>query len=142
MPVTIDIEYSGDLHCVATHGPSGARFTTDAPVDNGGKGEFFSPTDLVATGLGACLTTVMGLCANRTGLDITGTTVRVVKEMSADTPRRIAALTALVRFPRDYAPADRQRLERTAHTCPVRQSLHPEVRVEITFEYPAVGSGL
>jgi len=142
MPVTIDIEYTGDLHCVATHGPSGARFTTDAPVDNGGKGEFFSPTDLVATGLGACLTTVMGLCANRTGLDITGTAVHVVKEMSADTPRRIAALTAVVRFPRDYAPADRQRLERTAHTCPVRQSLHPEVRVEITFEYPALGSGL
>ncbi|RPJ70087.1 MAG: OsmC family peroxiredoxin [Acidobacteria bacterium] len=135
MPVTIDIEYTGDLHCVATHGPSGSQFTTDAPVDNGGKGEVFSPTDLVATGLGACLTTVMGLCANRTGLDITGTKVRVVKEMSADVPRRIAALTAVVTFPRDYAPADRQRLERTAHTCPVRQSLHPDVKVEIAFEY-------
>jgi putative redox protein len=83
----------------------------------------------------------MALCANRTGLDIAGTKVRVVKEMSTDSPRRIAMLTALVTFPRNYAPAERQRLERTAHSCPVRQSLHPEVKVDIRFEYPS-GSGL
>lgn len=138
MAVTIDIEYTGDLHCRATHGPSTQQFSTDAPTDNGGRGEAFSPTDLVATALGACLTTVMALTANRTGLDLAGTRVKVVKEMTADPVRRIGALTATVTFPagRRFGPDDRLRLERTANTCPVKQSLHPDVRVEIRFEYP------
>jgi putative redox protein len=138
MAVTIGIEYSGELHCLATHGPSGQQFTTDAPTDNGGKGEAFSPTDLVATALGACLTTVMGLAARRLGVDIAGTQVTVVKEMTADPVRRIGALTATVRFPAGLriSREDKIRLERTAHTCPVKQSLHPDVRVRIDFEYP------
>lgn len=138
MSVTIDIEYEGELHCTARHRPSGQTFCTDAPTDNGGRGEAFSPTDLVATALGACLTTVMGLAARRTGLDLEGTRVSVVKEMAADPVRRIGALIATVTFPagRQFGPDDRLRLERTAHTCPVKQSLHPDVRVEIRFEYP------
>ena len=84
MAVTIDISYLGDLHCEATHGPSGARLETDAPVDNEGRGETFSPTDLAATGLGTCLVTIMGIVAKRHGWDLTGTRVRVVKEMTAD----------------------------------------------------------
>jgi len=147
MSVTIDIDYVGDLHCCATHQPSGSTFTTDAPTDNGGKGECFSPTDLVATAFGTCLTTVMGLLARRCGLDLSGTRVRVVKEMTSDPVRRIGALTASVTFARDFSPEDRARLERTAHTCPVRQSLHPDVKVDLRFEYPgewlqAPGSGL
>jgi putative redox protein len=138
MPVTIDIEYAGDLHCRATHGPSGQSFGTDAPTDNGGKGEAFSPTDLVATALGACLATVMGIFARREGLDMDGTRVRVVKEMVSDPVRRIGALTVTVAFPagRRFSEHDRACLERTANTCPVRQSLHPDVKVDIRFEYP------
>lgn len=137
MAVTIDIQYTGDLHCRATHGPSGQQFTTDAPTDNGGKGAAFSPTDLVATALGACLTTVMALAANRLGVDLDGTKVRVVKEMTSDPVRRIGALTATVTLPpgRRLSADDRLILERTANTCPVKQSLHPDVRVDIRFEY-------
>jgi putative redox protein len=138
MAVTIEIHYEGELHCRATHGPSGQSFGTDAPTDNGGRGEAFSPTDLVATALGACLTTVMGLVAKREGLDLDGTRVRVVKEMTSDPVRRIGALTATVTFPagRRFSEENRARLERTANTCPVKQSLHPDVRVEIRFEFP------
>jgi len=135
MAVSIDIDYLGDLHCAATHGPSGSRLTTDAPTDNGGRGELFSPTDLVATALGTCLTTVMGLVARRTGLDLEGTRVHVEKHMTSEPVRRIGALVAVITFPRDFSPADRVRLERAAQICPVRQSLHPDVRVELRFEY-------
>ena len=135
--VTIDVAYVGDLHCEAAHGPSGARLVTDAPVDNGGRGDAFSPTDLTATGLGTCLMTIMGLVANRHGWDLTGTRVRVVKEMTAVPIRRIGALTATVSVPagRITSAADRQLLERAADTCPVRQSLHPDVKVTMAFEW-------
>jgi putative redox protein len=135
--VTIDISYLGDLHCEATHGPSGNRLVTDAPVDNGGRGETFSPTDLAATGLGTCLMTIMGLVAKRHDWNLTGTRVRVVKEMAAVPLRRIGALTATISVPpgRITSPSDRLLLERSAHTCPVRQSLHPDVKVTIVFEW-------
>jgi putative redox protein len=137
--VTIDVEYVGDLHCEAVHGPSGSRLTTDAPVDNGGKGEAFSPTDLAATALGACLVTIMGILARRHGWDLTGTRVRVLKEMTSVPMRRIGALTATISIPagRVTAPADRVLLERGAETCPVRQSLHPDVKVTMEFEWDA-----
>ncbi len=135
MAVTIDIDYLGDLHCTATHGPSGSRLTTDAPTDNGGRGDRFSPTDLVATALGTCLTTVMGLVARRTGLDLQGTRVRVEKHMTSEPVRRIGGLVAVVTFPHSFSADDRARLERAAAICPVRQSLHPDVRVEMRFEY-------
>ena len=137
MAVTIDVEYVGRLHCEAVHGPSGMRLVTDAPVDNGGKGEAFSPTDLAATGLGACLITIMGIVAERHGWDLTGTRVRVVKEMTSVPMRRIGALTATISVPagRVTEARDRSLLERAADTCPVRQSLHPDVKVTMVFEW-------
>jgi putative redox protein len=137
MAVTIEIAYLGGLHCEAVHGPSHNRLMTDAPVDNGGKGEAYSPTDLVATALGTCLVTVMGIVAERHQLDLGGTRVRVVKEMTAVPTRRIGALTATITIPNGarLAECDRALLERTADLCPVRQSLHPDVKVTMTFDY-------
>jgi putative redox protein len=135
MAVEIDLTYLGDLHCRATHGPSGSVLTTDAPVDNGGKGELFSPTDLVATGLGTCILTVLGLVARRKGFDLGATRVQVVKEMTSTPVRRIGRLTATVTLAPTLTlgPDERALLERAAHMCPVKQSLHPDVAVEITF---------
>jgi len=137
MAVTIEIAYLGELHCEAVHGPSQHRLTTDAPVDNGGRGAAFSPTDLVATALGSCLVTVMGIVAERHNLDLSGTRVQVVKEMTAVPLRRIGALTATIAVPNGarLAECDRALLERAADACPVRQSLHPDVNVTMTFEY-------
>jgi uncharacterized OsmC-like protein len=123
--VKITIGYAGGLHCNATHGPSGSTLGTDAPVDNHGKGETFSPTDLVATALGACMATVMGIYAERHGIDLTGMRVEVQKEMSADAPRRIVRLITEIWMPVPHDPV----LERTALTCPVRQSLNTEIPV-------------
>jgi putative redox protein len=135
MAVEIDVEYQGDLHCRAVHGPSQSILTTDAPVDNGGKGELFSPTDLVAAGLGSCILTVMGLVARRRDIDLTGATVDVTKEMAQAPVRRIGRLTVTVTLPRTLSLSveDRSLLERTADVCPVRQSLHPDVVVDIRF---------
>jgi putative redox protein len=137
MAVTIDISYLGDLHCRATHGPSGNQLVTDAPVDNGGRGETFSPTDLAATALGACLMTIMGIVASRHGWDLSGTRVGVVKEMTAVPSRRIGALTVTIVVPRGRvtAESDRVMLQRAADTCPVRQSLHPDVKVTMRFDW-------
>lgn len=139
MPVELSATYSGDLHCQLTHGPSGETFWTDAPVDNGGLGRSFSPTDLVGAGLGSCILTIMGLVARRHGLDIAGTTARVTKEMVAQPTRRIGALRVTIRVPADKARAltdqDRRRMEAAAGHCPVHASLHPEVKVTIDFRY-------
>jgi putative redox protein len=138
MAVQIDIVYQGALRCSATHGPSKQTLPTDAPVDNGGKGAAFSPTDLVATAMGTCMATVMGLVAGRNQLDIEGLQVQVVKEMVADPVRRIGALRTRLVFPRGkkYSPADRAKLEAAAKTCPVKQSLHPDVQAPLEFVYP------
>lgn len=137
MGVEIDITYKGELRCAATHGPSKQSLTTDAPVDNGGKGAAFSPTDLVATALGACMATIMGLIAQREGLNLEGMRIKVVKEMVADPVRRIGALKTRLVLPRGkkLSAADRARLEAAARACPVRQSLHPDVKAEIEFVY-------
>jgi putative redox protein len=136
MAVEIDIVYQGNLRCVATHGPSQQVLSTDAPVDNGGKGEAFSPTDLVATGLGACVMTIMDLVARRNGLDLTGMKVHVIKEMASTPVRRIAALQAVVSLPPGLvlSATDRAKLEHAAQTCPVKQSLHPDIQVTIRFQ--------
>src|SRR4051812_40554738 len=97
--VNIRVEYTGDLHCDATHGPSQSRIATDAPTDNKGKGESFSPTDLVATALGTCISTTMGIKAEALGVDLRGMTVSVQKEMSTDAPRRIVGLPSEVHIP-------------------------------------------
>jgi putative redox protein len=139
MAVDIDIVYTGGLHCEATHRPSGSKLVTDAPLDNGGKGETFSPTDLCATSLGSCLVTTMALVATRHGIELAGTAVHVVKEMVADPRRRIAALPTTVTFPASLAalPAEKRALlEATARACPVTQSLGPNVEVPMTFVWP------
>jgi len=139
MAVDIDLVYTGDLHCEATHRPSGTKLVTDAPLDNGGRGEAFSPTDLCATSLGACLVTTMALVATRHGIELAGTKVHVVKEMVADPRRRIASLPTTVTFPPGLAslPAEkRSLLEATARACPVTQSLGPGVDVPMEFVWP------
>jgi len=139
MSVEIDLVYEGQLRCRATHGPSQSQLLTDAPVDNHGKGESFSPTDLVATALGACMTTLMGIVADRDKLDITGTTVHVVKEMIQEPVRRIGTLKVTIRVPAAKAALlsaeDRKKLETAAMHCPVHKSLHPDVRTPIEFRY-------
>ena len=125
--------YEGGLRCRATHAPSGTSLVTDAPVDNHGKGESFSPTDLVATALGACMMTIMGIVAERHGVNLVGMTAETVKEMTKEPPRRIASLRTRLTIP---LPADhplRAALEQAAHTCPVHQSLHPEIDAAIEF---------
>ncbi|MGA2662568.1 MAG: OsmC family protein [Verrucomicrobiota bacterium] len=138
MAVQIDIVYQGALRCGVTHGPSKQTLETDAPVDNGGKGAAFSPTDLVAAAMGTCMATIMGIVARRDQLDLEGLKIEVLKEMVADPVRRIGALQTRLIFPRGkrYSPADRAKLEAAARTCPVKQSLHPDVKVPVDFVYP------
>jgi putative redox protein len=139
MAVEIDIVYQGNLRCTATHGPSQTRLETDAPVDNHGKGERFSPTDLVGAALGSCVLTIMGIIAERHQLDLTGTQVHVTKEMAQAPVRRIAKLPVTVTIPADKArllsEADRGKLEAGARHCPVHQSLHPDIYAPIDFVY-------
>lgn len=137
MAVEITGEYLGQLGVRAKHGPSGAELTTDAPLDNGGKGESFSPTDLVATALGTCVVTILGLVAERHDVDLKGATVHVTKEMVTDPVRRIGGLKTQVTIPagRVDDPDMRERLETAARKCPVHKSLHPDVNAPIDFVY-------
>ncbi len=142
MGVKIAAVYEGDLHCRAEHLPSGTALVTDAPVDNGGQGQSFSPTDLVATALGNCVMTIIALVSERHGLDLQGMRVEVTKEMRSQPTRRIASLATEVSIPAAAVPGseDRERLERAARHCPVHASLHPDVSAPITFRYePADG---
>jgi putative redox protein len=133
--VSISIEYQGDLHCSATHGPSGTVMSTDAPVDNQGKGESFSPTDLVATALGTCILTTMGIVAARAGINMNGSTASVEKAMTSSPPRRIAELTVYIHVPHDLSDDDQKRLVNAAHSCPVHKSMHPDVAMPISFTW-------
>ncbi len=138
MGVVMDIVYEGQLNCTAIHGPSGDTLRTDAPVDNGGKGRAFSPTDLVATALGACMVTIMGKVAEQSGLDIKGTRIQVVKDMTTTGTRRIQALTVKIEMPAGLilSEAEKRKLAAAADTCPVKQSLHPDILVRVEFMYP------
>lgn len=131
--VKVSIRYQGSLRCEALHGPSGQTLFTDAPVDNHGKGESFSPTDLVAAALGTCMATIMGIVADRHGINLRGMEVEVAKEMSADAPRRIARLTTTLRLPLPPNHPQRPLLENAALTCPVKQSLHPDLDQPVEF---------
>lgn len=133
--VEIQISYQGQLRCQAVHGPSGTSLATDAPTDNMGRGETFSPTDLVATGLGACMLTIMGIVAQRQGIDLSGSSVRVVKEMAAAPVRRIARLAVEITVPQKLSEDDCRRLEHAAQACPVHRSLHPDIDVPVTFRW-------
>jgi putative redox protein len=138
--VAIQIEYQGDLHCQAIHTPSSTALATDAPTDNQGRGESFSPTDLVATALGTCMLTVMGIMARTLSLDIAGTTATVEKEMTTSAPRRIESLAVRIHVPHALTPEDQLKLERAAHTCPVHKSLHPDIHTPIMFTWGWSGS--
>src|SRR5471030_1233620 len=120
--VKINGEYQGDLHCTATHGPSGAALMTDAPKDNQGRGEAFSPTDLVATAFATCIATTMAIAARPHGVDLAGLRYEVTKEMSTDAPRRISRLAVRLTMPPAARLAPAGLLEKAAHACPVHQS--------------------
>jgi putative redox protein len=134
--MTSTVIYEGDLHTVARHLQSGTEIETDAPVDNQGKGERFSPTDLVATALGACMATTMGIKARDMKVDLRDMKLSILKIMKPD-PRRIAGVNVVFDFPATLQVDDKQReiLERTAHTCPVMQSIHPDMEVNIEFNW-------
>ena len=137
MAVSITIDYTGGLRCTAIHGPSQTSIITDAPVDNHGKGESFSPTDLVATALASCMATVMNIKAQQKGYDMVGMKVSVEKHMSEDTPRRIVRLPVTIEVPLSPEHPDRKVLEATALACPVFQSLHPDIDKTVTFVWKA-----
>ena len=137
--IDIDVVYEGELHCAATHRPSGAQVATDAPVDNHGRGESFSPTDLVATALGTCMATVMGILANKQNLPIAGARLNVKKGMTTSPPRRIAQLVVQIDMPeaaRSIPEAQRRDLEHAANTCPVRLSVLDAIDVPVRFVWP------
>ena len=133
--VEITGEYEGDLHCRAVHGPSGSVLSTDAPKDNQGRGEAFSPTDLVATALATCIATTMAIVARKHQVDLAGLRYRATKEMSAEAPRRISRLTVEFWMP----PAAKQlppgTAESAARNCPVHRSLDPSVEKVLQFHW-------
>ncbi|MGH7941862.1 MAG: OsmC family protein [Limisphaerales bacterium] len=131
--VTIDIQYQGELRCEAAHQPSGRRLSTDAPKDNHGKGESFSPTDLVATALGTCMMTIMGIAARNLNVDLSGTRVTVQKEMVATPARRIGKLGVKILVSARLNAEQKQKLEQAALSCPVHKSLHPDVQIPVEF---------
>lgn len=128
-------KYLGDLRVECRHEQSGAVIITDAPTDNSGKGEAFSPTDLVATALAACAATIMGIYAKTHDCDVTGTTVRIEKHMSKE-PRRIGKIDVVFNMPdKEFTDKQKQALERAALTCPVHKSLHPDIEQNIVFNW-------
>jgi uncharacterized OsmC-like protein len=133
--VEIKLSYEGDLHCSAVHTPSGNTLVTDAPVDNNGRGESFSPTDLVATALGACMATVIGIVARRKEIAVEGMAITVRKFMSVDAPRRISRLELDLDIPLPADHPDRPLLESAARGCPVHHSLHPDIIVVMNWTW-------
>lgn len=134
--VQMKIIYQGEKHCELTHGPSQSKIETDAPKDNQGKGERFSPTDLVGAALGSCILTTMDIITTREGLnvDLRSSSAVVEKVMSAS-PRKIESLRVKITLPSSLTPELRKRMEDIAHSCPVHLSLHPDVKIPMTFEY-------
>lgn len=134
--VKMSMVYEGDLRCRLKHGPSGSELVTDAPVDNQGKGQSFSPTDLVAAALGSCMLTVMGIAARKSGINIDGAKIDVEKEMVADPDRRIGRIAVNLQMPRGIAADKREFLEKIGRACPVHKSLSHDIKFEITYQYP------
>jgi uncharacterized OsmC-like protein len=134
--MTSTVVYEGNLRTVCTHIKSNNSFQTDAPPDNQGKGERFSPTDLLATSLGTCAMTIMGIKARDMQVDLTGTQIEVEKIMKQD-PRRVGGINLTFHFPETAIVDEKQRLiiERCALTCPVFYSIHPDIELDIKFEW-------
>lgn len=137
--MTSTVIYEGELRTVAQHNASGTRFETDAPVDNQGKGERFSPSDLVATALGSCMLTIMGMKARDLGIDLKGTRIDIQKTMKPD-PRRISGISLTFHLPEIGALTEKNKtiLQRAAETCPVFYSIHPDIDVQINFNWQMV----
>ncbi len=135
--MTSTVIYEGELRTVALHNASGTTIETDAPVDNQGKGERFSPTDLVATALGSCMLTIMGQKARDHKIDLKGTRIEIQKIMKPE-PRRISGITLTFHLPDSLRLSEKQItiLQRAAETCPVRYSIHPEIEVEVNYNWP------
>ncbi|MCA0381816.1 MAG: OsmC family protein [Bacteroidetes bacterium] len=134
--MTASLIYNGALRCTAVHNQSGSGLETDAPTDNRGKGERFSPTDLTATSLGLCLITTMAIKATDMGIELEGTTVDVQKHMSKEPPRRIVKMEVWVKLPAlDLSDKDRQILEAAGNACPVARSLHPDLEQAISYQW-------
>lgn len=132
---TVKMTYRGNLRTEATHLQSGDTIITDAPIDNKGKGEAFSPTDLVATALGSCILTLIGISAETHNFDIKGTKVDITKTMVSN-PRRIGEIEVILNLPHDnYSPREKRLIESAARTCPVGKSLHPDTKETIIFNY-------
>ncbi len=129
------VTYKGSLRTEAIHVQSGNTIITDAPIDNHGKGEAFSPTDLVATALASCMLTIMGIVANRNHLKINGTTAEIEKIMGAN-PRRINEIKISIRFNENFDKKTKRKLENAALTCPVSNSLSENLKESIKFIYP------
>jgi putative redox protein len=127
----IDSTYVGELRCRSSHQPSGTELDTDAPTDNQGKGERFSPTDLVATALSTCMLTIMGIVAERHGWSLEGCSARVEKTMTSEPPRRIALLSVWLTLPEALDERQRAVLQRAAETCPVKRSLEGAVPMQV-----------
>jgi putative redox protein len=129
------IEYLGDLRTQSKHLRSGNEITTDAPIDNNGKGEAFSPTDLLATSLGNCMLTIMGMVAERNQIDIRGTKVDITKIMEAN-PRRVSEIIVEMQMPNgNFTDQEKQLLENAARTCPVAKSLHPDLKQNLLINW-------
>ncbi|MEO0045468.1 MAG: putative stress-induced protein OsmC [Bacteroidota bacterium] len=131
---TSKVTYLGDLRTSSIHLQSGSEIISDAPLDNNGKGEAFSPTDTVANGFASCMFTVMGIKAREMGVDFSGSTAEVTKIMAAD-PRRISEIHVTFEMHADADEKTKTILERTALTCPVHFSLHPDIKREIVFNW-------
>lgn len=136
MAVEITGKYIGKLRTELTHGPSGTVIRTAAPVDNQGDGSSFSPTDLAAASLGACMMTLIAIVGERDGLDLTGLSFRLEKHMAAN-PRRISAIPVTLHMPAGLTPGQRQKLENAALTCPVHKSLAADLEKPVEFVYDA-----
>lgn len=135
--VEIKLSYEGDLHCSAIHQPSGNTLVTDAPLDNNGLGQAFSPTDLLATALGSCMATVIGILAKRKQLAVEGMTINVRKFMSEEAPRRVKRLELDLQIPLPGSHPDRKLFESAAHGCPVHHSIHPDIEVVMNWVWQA-----
>ena len=132
---TIETKYQGELRTHATHVRSGNTLITDAPIDNQGKGEAFSPTDLLATSLGSCAMTIIGIAARSHGFNVDGTVIRITKIM-ADNPRRVGEVIVEFDFPKNnYSAKEKAIIENAARTCPVAKSLSPDLKQSILFNY-------
>lgn len=131
---TVKTVYLGDLRTEATHIRSNNTIVTDAPVDNQGKGEYFSPTDLLAASLGSCMLTIMGIAARTHGFDIDGAAVSITKVMGTN-PRRVVEIVVELTFPHSYSVKEKKIIELSAKECPVANSLHPDLKQTVIFKY-------